>query len=130
MQVFRPGPHDREIVRLAVPAFGALVAEPLYLLADTAIVGHLGTDPARRAWPSPAAVLTAAFGIFNFLAYSTTAAVARQVGAGNRKAAAELGVDGLWLAVGLGVMLTVLGLAFAPAIVDVMGASHGCTRSR
>jgi Na+-driven multidrug efflux pump len=33
--------HDREIIRLAVPALGALAAEPLYLLADTAIVGHL-----------------------------------------------------------------------------------------
>src|SRR5215467_5360133 len=35
-------PHDREIVRLALPALGALAAEPLYILADTAIVGHLG----------------------------------------------------------------------------------------
>ena len=37
-------PHDKEISRLAVPAFGALVAEPLYILADTAVVGRLGTD--------------------------------------------------------------------------------------
>ena len=37
--------HDREILRLAIPAFGALAAEPLYVLADTAIVGHLGTRP-------------------------------------------------------------------------------------
>ena len=36
--------YDRDIVRLAVPALGALAAEPLYLLADTAMVGHLGTD--------------------------------------------------------------------------------------
>ena len=39
----RPQPYDREILRLALPALGALAAEPLYLLADTAIVGHLGT---------------------------------------------------------------------------------------
>jgi putative MATE family efflux protein len=122
MRIARRSPHDREIVRLAVPAFFALIAEPLYLLADTAIVGHLGT--ARFAGFAVAgAVLTAAFGIFNFLAYSTTSAVARQVGAGDRRAAAHLGVDGLWLAVGLGVALTVLGLVFAPGIVDVMGAS-------
>jgi putative MATE family efflux protein len=49
--------------------------------------------------------------------------VARQVGAGNRRRAAELGVDGLWLAFGLGLVLTALGLVFAPAIADVMGAS-------
>ena len=34
---------DREILRLAVPAFLALVAEPLFLLGDAAVVGHLGT---------------------------------------------------------------------------------------
>ena len=81
MQVFRRGPHDREIVRLAVPALGALAAEPLYLLADTAIVGHLGTNP-LAGLAVAGSVLTAAFGVFNFLAYSTTASVARQVGAG------------------------------------------------
>ena len=123
MQVFRPGPHDREIVRLAVPALGALAAEPLYLLADTAIVGHLGTNP-LAGLAVAGSVLTAAFGVFNFLAYSTTASVARQVGAGNRRAAAEFGIDGCWLAVGLGLLLTVIGVAFAPLIVDVMGASH------
>ena len=61
MQVFRRGPHDREIVRLAVPALGALAAEPLYLLADTAIVGHLGTNP-LAGLAVAGSVLTAAFG--------------------------------------------------------------------
>jgi putative MATE family efflux protein len=116
-------PHDREILRLAVPAFGALAAEPLYILVDTAIVGHLGTNPLAGLAVS-GTVLTATFAIFNFLAYSTTGAVARQLGAGNRRAAAEVGVDGLWLAAGLGLVLTVLGLALAPVIVDAMGASH------
>jgi Na+-driven multidrug efflux pump len=46
-------PHDREILRLAVPAFFALVAEPLFLLADAAIVGHLGT-PQLAGLESPA----------------------------------------------------------------------------
>lgn len=118
----RRSPHDREIVRLALPAFGALAAEPLYILVDTAIVGHLGTNP-LAGLAVAGTVLTATFAIFNFLAYSTTGAVARQVGAGNRRAAAEQGVDGFWLAAGLGLGLTVLGLAFAPVIVDVMGAS-------
>ncbi len=118
----RRSPHDREIVRLALPAFGALAAEPLYILVDTAIVGHLGTNP-LAGLAVAGTVLTATFAIFNFLAYSTTGAVARQIGAGNRRAAAENGVDGLWLATGLGIGLAVLGLAFAPVIVDVMGAS-------
>ena len=120
--VLRTHPDDRDIWRLALPAFGALVAEPLYVLADTAIVGRLGTEP-LAGLAIAGTVLTSAFGIFNFLAYCTTAAGARRIGAREPRAAAEHGVAGLWLAAGLGLALTVLGLAFAPLIVDAMGAS-------
>ena len=114
--------HDREILRLAIPAFGALAAEPLYVLADTAIVGHLGTLPLAGLGVA-GAVLSVAFGIFNFLAYGTTATVARRIGAGDPKAAAEHGVAGVWLALGLGVALAVVGLALSGPIVSAMGAS-------
>jgi putative MATE family efflux protein len=116
-------PHDREIVRLALPAFGALIAEPLYLLADTAIVGHLGTRPLGGI-AIAAIVLTATFGIFNFLAYTTTGTVARHVGAGDERAAVEHGIDGVWLAIGLGLALTVFGVITVPFITSAMGASH------
>ncbi len=116
------GEHDREILALAIPAFGALAAEPLYVLVDTAIVGRLGTRP-LAGLAVAGIVLTAVFGIFNFLAYGTTGAVARRIGAGDRKGAAEQGIDGLWLAVGLGVALMLIGLACSPLIVDAMGAS-------
>ncbi len=36
-------------------------------------------------------VLSSAFSVFNFLAYSTTAGVARSLGSGDRRRAAELG---------------------------------------
>jgi putative MATE family efflux protein len=120
--VTRRSPHDREILRLALPAFGALAAEPLYVLADTAIVGRLGTRP-LAGLAVAGIVLTSAFSVFNFLAYSTTAGVARYVGAGDRHRAAELGVDGMWLALGIGTALTVAGLVLSSVIVDAMGAS-------
>ena len=75
-------PHDREIVRLALPALGALAAEPLYVLVDTAIVGHLGR-PQIAALGLAGTVLAGAFTIFNFLTYGTTAVVARASGAGD-----------------------------------------------
>jgi putative MATE family efflux protein len=118
----RTSPHDREIWRLALPAFGALAAEPLYVLVDTAIVGQLGTRP-LAGLAIAGAVITAVFGLFNFLAYSTTAAVARRLGAGDRRIAAELGVDGIWLALGLGIAVMVVGLITSAWIVDAMGAS-------
>ena len=117
MRQQRPsGAYDREILRLAIPAFGALAAEPLYVLADTAIVGHLGTRPLAGLGVA-GAVLSVAFGIFNFLAYGTTATVARRIGAGDPTGAAEHGVAGIWLALGLGLALAVVGLALSGPIV-------------
>ncbi|CAM5598369.1 MATE family efflux transporter OS=Streptomyces alboniger OX=132473 GN=CP975_17545 PE=4 SV=1 [Streptomyces alboniger] len=114
--------HDREIVALAVPAFGALVAEPLFVLADSAIVGHLGT--AQLAGLGVAsALLTTAVSIFVFLAYATTAAVARRVGAGDLQAAIRQGMDGIWLALLLGAAVIAVALPAAPALVDLFGAS-------
>jgi putative MATE family efflux protein len=121
--VIRRSPHDREILRLALPALGALAAEPLYVLADTAIVGHLGR-PQIAALGLAGAVLGAVFGAFNFLAYGTTAVVARASGAGHGERAARLAAQALWLAVGLGVVLVVLCEALAGPILDALGA-HG-----
>ncbi|MEU8924104.1 MATE family efflux transporter [Kitasatospora sp. NPDC048545] len=114
--------HDREILALAVPAFGALVAEPLFLLADSAIVGHLGTAQLAGVGVASAA-LTTATGVFVFLAYATTAAVARRIGAGDRRGAVQQGVDGIWLALGLAVPVVLLTLLTAPWVADVLGAS-------
>jgi putative MATE family efflux protein len=114
--------HDREILTLAVPAFGALVAEPLFVMADSAIVGHLGT--AQLAGLGVAsALLTTAVSIFVFLAYATTAAVARRVGAGDLRAAIRQGMDGIWLALLLGAAVIAVVLPTAPGIVDLFGAS-------
>ena len=114
--------QDRQILRLAVPAFAALVAEPLFLLADSAIVGNLGTLPLAGLGIA-GALLTTAVGIFVFLAYGTTASVARQLGAGDLRAALTQGVDGVWLAAGLGALTAVAGLVTAPWLVTALGAS-------
>ncbi|MFF2042879.1 MATE family efflux transporter [Kitasatospora sp. NPDC058170] len=114
--------HDREILALAVPAFGALVAEPLFLMADSAIVGHLGTSQLAGVGVASAA-LTTATGVFVFLAYATTAAVARRIGAGDRRAAVQQGVDGIWLALALGLGVVALTLLLAPWTAGVLGAS-------
>ncbi|MGV9250693.1 MATE family efflux transporter [Streptomyces sp. NPDC003697] len=114
--------HDREIVALAVPAFGALVAEPLFVMADSAIVGHLGT--AQLAGLGVAsALLTTAVSVFVFLAYATTAAVARRVGAGDLQAAIRQGMDGVWLALLIGAVVIAVVLPGARGLVELFGAS-------
>jgi putative MATE family efflux protein len=113
--------HDRDIVRLAVPAFLALVAEPLFLLADAAIVGHLGT-PELAGLGIAGAVVQTAVGLCIFLAYGTTATVARRMGAGDTRGAVAQGIDGIWLAVLIGILATVTGLVLTGPLVGVFGA--------
>lgn len=119
--VERHASNAREILRLAVPAFGALIAEPLFLLADSAIVGHLGV--AQLAGVGLAsAVLHTAVGLMVFLAYSTTPAVARAMGHGKLGKALAAGRDGVWLALLLGIVLAVAGFWAAEPLVTLMGA--------
>ncbi|MFT4085323.1 MAG: MATE family efflux transporter [Nocardioides sp.] len=118
-----PSPRqlDREIWRLAVPAFLALVAEPLFLLADSAIVGHLGT--AQLAGLGVAgAVLQTIVGLCVFLAYGTTASVARRIGAGDQRGALAQGIDGLWLAMVIGVLVTLPTILLARPLGQLVGA--------
>ncbi|HLW18038.1 MAG TPA: MATE family efflux transporter [Actinomycetota bacterium] len=119
--MFRASEYDRDILRLAIPALGSLAAEPLYVLVDTAVVGHLG-----RAQLGGLAVagtlLTTSFLLFNFLAYGTTATVARAVGAGDRRAATSHAVQALWVSAALGVVLLALGIGLASPAVSLMGA--------
>jgi MATE family, multidrug efflux pump len=114
--------QDAEILRLALPAFGALVAEPLFLLADAAIVGRLGTVPLGGLGVASQA-LTTLVGMSIFLAYGTTAAVARQLGAGHRDAAIRQGIDGLWLAAGIGLAVLAAGWPLAPQIAAAFGGT-------
>jgi putative MATE family efflux protein len=108
--------HDREILRLAVPAFLALVAEPLFLLADAAIVGHLGT-PELAGLGIAGAIVQTAVGLCVFLAYGTTASVARRIGAGDPRGALAQGIDGIWLAVIIGAATTALGVLLVDPLV-------------
>lgn len=113
-------PYDREILRLALPALGALAAEPLYLLVDTAIVGHLGT-PQLAALALAATVLGNLVSLCIFLTYGTTARVTRLHGAGQDEAAAALGPQAFWLAAGAGVLVAAIVIALASPLVHALG---------
>ncbi|HZY26992.1 MAG: MATE family efflux transporter [Jiangellaceae bacterium] len=106
--VLRRHPADGEILRLGLPALGALVAEPLFLLADSAIVGHLGT-PQLAGLGIAGTVLATLVNLSIFLAYGTTAAVARMLGAGDLRGAMRQGMDGCWLALLIGVVTLIAG---------------------
>jgi putative MATE family efflux protein len=121
-------PRDREIVSLALPALGALIAAPLYVLGDTAIVGHLGTVP--LAGLAVAGLLLAEVLAFcTFLEYGTTARAARLYGAGAHEEALDVGVQATWLALGIGLGLTlVLEVVSGPAVRLIAGGDTAAAR--
>jgi putative MATE family efflux protein len=134
LRVARRSPYDRDILRLALPAFGALVAEPLYRLTDTAVVGHLGTDE-LAGMTIANAVLATGYAVFIFLAYGTTQAVARLIGAGEHERAAHQAVQSLWLAVVLGIGLAAALWTGTGPLVALLGgegavADHATTYLR
>lgn len=113
---------DREILRLAVPALAALAAEPLYVLADTAVVGHIGPD-ALAGLAVASSILLLGYAVFIFLAYGTTASVARLLGAGDEREAAHQAVQGMWLAAVLGVVVALATLALSEPLLTLLGAT-------
>jgi putative MATE family efflux protein len=117
-----PETLNRSILRLAVPALGALIAEPLFLIVDAAMVGHLGVAPLAGLGVA-GAVLQTIVGLMVFLAYSTTPAVARRFGAGEPGRAVSVGIDGMWLALALGAVLAAAGSLATSGIVDLFGAA-------
>src|SRR5579875_1738769 len=110
---------DRRIIAFAVPALGALVAEPLYVLVDTIIVGHLGVTQ-LAALALAGAVLSAVMNLCNFLAYGCTPAVGRLHASGETEAAAHVGRQAMLLALGLGVPLATIIAAVASPLMEMM----------
>jgi len=117
---------DRAIARLALPAFGALVAQPLFLLVDAAVVGTLGTEP-LAGLGAATTVFGAVVGLCIFLSYAATAAVARLLGAGDRAGALSQGIDGMVLGIGLGVVLGAITVVMAEPLVRALGTSDAVT---
>jgi putative MATE family efflux protein len=113
---------DRDIRRLALPALGALVAEPLFLLTDTALVGHLGGVPLAGLGIASVVIQTVV-GLLVFLAYATTPMVARRLGFGDLTGAVRAGIDGVWLALAVGALLVAVGVPLSGRVVALFGAA-------
>ena len=106
---------NRQVLSLALPALGALIAEPLFVLADSAMVGHLGAV-SLAGLSLASSILTTTVGLFVFLAYATTATTARLFGAGRR-------IEGLRASLGSGTPLLIRSLSLRVAILATVWAA-------
>ncbi|GAA4591771.1 putative MATE family efflux protein [Actinoplanes octamycinicus] len=111
-----------QIAKLALPALVVLAAEPLYVLVDTAVVGHLGPVP-LAAVAVGGTVMSVAVWFGTLMAYGTTGRAARRFGAGDRPAAVAEGVQASWLALGLGLLLGLLGVLLAEPLAYALAGN-------
>lgn len=116
----------RKVFGLAVPALGVLAAEPLYVLVDTAVVGHLGALP-LAGLALGGTLLSLVSTQLTFLSYGTTARTARLHGAGRRADAVREGVQATWLALAVGVVVLVAGQMLAEPIARAMSGHAAIT---
>lgn len=112
---------NRQVLALALPALGSLIAEPVLRMADSILVGHVGT-PDLAGLAIGSTVLTLVVGICVFLAYTTTAVTGRAIGAGKRAEGLRLGIQGMWLGALLGAALAIVLTVFAPQIIGLFEA--------
>jgi putative MATE family efflux protein len=115
---------DRRIARLAVPALGAILAEPLYNLADTAIVGHLGRAPLDALAIATSALSVVAW-LAIFLSTATTTAVARNAARGRHDAAGRAVGAAYLVAAGWGAVTSAAVILIAPLVVALLGGHAG-----
>ena len=117
---------DKDILRLALPALGALIAEPIFLLTDTAMVGHLGAG-ALGSLAIASTILQTVLGLMIFLAYATTPRVAKRMGSGDRPGAITAGFDGIWLALGTSILLIIIGLPLLKTAIEAFDPDPAIT---
>src|SRR5690606_27874629 len=116
----------RKVFGLAVPALGVLAAEPLYVLVDTAVVGHLGALP-LAALALGGTLLALVSTQLTFLSYGTTSRTARLHGAGRRAEAVEEGVPATWRALAVGGVIVVAGQLLAGPVASMMSGDEQIT---
>ncbi len=115
------------LLALAGSAFVVLAAEPLYLLVDTAVVGHLGSTPLAGLGVG-AALLALLTIVGAFVEYGTTARAARWFGGGHPDRAVNEGVQATWLAVGIGVVVACAGELLAGPLTHLLAGGSGAVQ--
>jgi putative MATE family efflux protein len=112
-------PTNNRILRLSLSALVVLIAEPLYLMLDLAVVGRLGgTDLA--ALGVGVLVLGVVSTQLTFLSYGTTARAAQKFGSGDRAGAVFEGMQATWIALGVGGAIVAVVQLGAPWILSAL----------
>ena len=118
-------PVSRVIPKMAIPTIIAFLINSIYSLADTYFVSSLGTN-ATAAVSVNSSLDQLIMMCGSMLALGANSYIARLLGAGDDKKASRVLSTAFFLAVGLGLTLTVFGSIFMLPMVRMLGATPTC----
>ena len=131
-QSLRGGEHDYTqgsirgaIVLLAIPMILELSLESVFAVVDMYFVSHLPAPHNKVAMATVGlteSVIALVYTIAIGLSMAATAVVSRRIGEKNPEAAAHAGAQSILLGIICAVVLSILGIIFAPDVLKLMGA--------
>ena len=110
------------IVLLAIPMILELSLESVFAVVDMFFVGKLGANAIATVGLTELAI-TIVYSIAIGLSTAATAVVARRTGEKDPDGAAHAGMQSIVIAIIVTIVISILGVVFAPQILDILGAS-------
>ncbi|MEQ7801695.1 MATE family efflux transporter [Pedobacter sp. ASV1-7] len=121
---FTQGSMRRAVLLLAIPMMLEMAMESVFALVDLYFVGHLhNSSHAIQTVGLTESVLTVIYSLAIGMSMAATAVVARRVGEKNPEAAGKAGMQAIFVAVCVNILISILGLIYATDILLLMGAS-------
>lgn len=120
-QDFTEGSIGRAIVLLSVPMILEMMMESLFGIVNVFYVARLGAEAIATVGLTES-LLTIIFGIAIGLSMATTATIARRTGEKDPAGAAVAAVQSIIIGVIISLPVALVGIAFAPALLRLMGA--------
>lgn len=124
-QMMLNDPISRVIPKMAIPTIVAFLINSIYSLADTYFVASIGTE-ATAAVSVNASLDQLIMMAGSLLAIGANSYIARLLGEGKEKKASTVLSSAFFIAFGLGLALTLIGITFMTPMVRLLGATPTC----
>jgi len=133
---YTTGSIRKAVFMLAIPMILEMLMESVFALVDLFFVGHLEhSENTLQTVALTESLLYIVYSVAIGISMAATAVVARRIGEKNEDEAAHSGMQAIWLAVFITIIMSIIGFIFAPDLLKAMGAdsltvSMGTTYTR
>ncbi len=123
-QEFTKDRINRAILLLSIPVIMEMATEALFVIVDVFYVGLLHNTDALAIVVLTESMLTLVYSVATGLGIGATAMVARRIGEKDKTAAADVGVQTIYLGLGVSLLVGVIGLFGDEHLLQLMGTDQ------